>query len=211
MEYKENPEVRIDMVDRLFDRFNNAKLVMPPTQREFYEELAPYCLGKIVFDVGCGVGVGTNIISHKARFVWGLDLEERHVDFARAMFAHENMRFDELDLLNYTTRELSKPHIIVLSEVIEHVSDYQGLLDGLKKMMDEKTIGFITTPNRNSDEIQKDTPRNPHHVREWTAGEFYDVMIKNFKFVTLYKHDLSETVDLDTKHTPIVAKVEGLL
>ena len=77
--------------------------------------------------------------------------------------------------------------------------------------MDNKTLGFITTPNRNSPDIQKDKPRNPHHVREWTAAEFWDVMCKNFKSVTLYKHDLSGTVDLDTTETPIVAKVEGLL
>jgi 2-polyprenyl-3-methyl-5-hydroxy-6-metoxy-1,4-benzoquinol methylase len=211
MSYKENPEVRIDMVERLFDRFKNTKLVMPQTQREFYQELAPYCLGRIVFDVGCGLGIGTNILAQKARFVWGLDLEENHIEFARGMFGSEHVRFDQYDLLNATPRELSKAHIVVLSEVIEHVADYQGLLDGLKRFMDERTTGFITTPNRNADEIQKDTPRNPHHVREWGAAEFYDVMIKNFKSVTLYGHDLKETVDLDSKRTPIVAKVEGLL
>ena len=211
MEYTENPEMRIDMVARLFDRFKNTGLVMPPTQREFYEKLAPYCLGKIVFDVGCGAGVGTNIIGNKARFVWGLDLEENHINFARAMFANENMRFDQYDLLNATPRELATAHIVVLSEVIEHAEDYKGILKGLKKFMSDKTIGFITTPNRNSPDIQKDKPKNPHHVREWTAAEFWDVMCANFKSVTLYKHDLSETVDLDTTETPIVAKVEGLL
>lgn len=211
MTYTENPELKLDMVARLFDRFKNTKLIMPESQRVFYQELAPYCLGKIVFDVGCGAGIGTNILAHKARFVWGLDLEENHIEFARAMFGCENIRFDQYDLLNATPRELATAHIVVLSEVIEHVQDYQALLSGLKKFMSEKTVGFITTPNRNSDDIQNDTPRNPHHVREWSAGEFYDVMIKNFKIVTLYKHDLSETIDLDSKHTPIVAKVEGLL
>lgn len=211
MDYQTNPETRIDLVPRLVDRFNNTGQVMGVGQKEMYEAIAPYCLGKIVFDIGSGLGIGANILSHHARFVWGLDIEDRHVRFARQMYGHENLRFDEYDLLNATPRELATAHIIVCVEVIEHIDDYDAALRGIKRFMDNNTVLFISTPNRNSPTLQKDKPRNPLHVREWTAAEFYDVLIKQFKSVTLYTHDLSKTVDLDTEATPIVAKCVGKL
>jgi 2-polyprenyl-3-methyl-5-hydroxy-6-metoxy-1,4-benzoquinol methylase len=211
MDYKENPETHIDLVNRLTDRFNNVGTCMGTGQREMYEQIAPYCLGKIVFDIGCGIGIGSNILSHFARFVWGLDLEDRHINFARQMYGHENMRFDQYDLLHSTPRELATAHIITCIEVIEHIDDYSAALKEIKRFMDNNTTLFISSPNRNSPTLQKDTPRNPLHVREWTAAEFYDVLIKNFKSVTLYSPNLQSTVDLDTQETPLIARCVGKL
>lgn len=211
MEYKKHPETRIDLVERLVDRFKNTGQVMGTGQKELYEAIAPYCLGKVVYDVGCGLGIGTNILSHKARFVWGLDLEPTHISFARQMYGHENLRFDEYNLLSSTPREIVPAHIVTCIEVIEHIEDTDAALAGIKRFMNDNTVLIISSPNRNSPTLQDDTPRNPLHVFEWTAAEFYDTMIKNFKSVTLYKHDLEEKVDLDTEHTPLVAQCIGLL
>ncbi len=110
-----------------------------------------------------------------------------------------------------TPRELSSANIITCIEVIEHVADYTTVINSIKRFMDNETTLFISTPNRNSDLLQKDTPKNIHHVREWSASEFYDVLIKHFQSVTLYNHDLSKDVDLDTKETPLVAKCIGVI
>lgn len=219
--YKEHEEKDIDMVHRLCDRFKNVGLVMPNKQREIYEAIrneivmtGRYKLKNTVCDVGCGTGIGSNILSEEAKFVWGIDKSEEHINFANQMFSRKalpQVTFDVVDILEFP-RETMKFSIVAMIEVIEHIDDYQTALDFVKgRLCKNSTVLYISSPNRNSPDIQDDTPRNDFHVREWTAGEFYDVMIKNFKSVNLYKWDLTEKVDLDTKYTPLVAKCKGLL
>jgi len=51
-------------------------------------------------------------------------------------------------------------------------------------------------------------------VREWTAGEFYEVMTRHFRNVVLYDSlklntfGIDETVDGNTTATPLLAKCE---
>ena len=85
-------------------------------------------------------------------------------------------------------------------------------MDTIKKFYDPgKTTFFLSTPNRNAEKFPQDHPLNPHHVREWSAAEAYDIMIHNFQSVTCYHWNMEETVDLDTKVTPLVFKLEGAL
>ena len=122
-----------------------------------------------------------------------------------------------MDLLKEPERPIATADIVCCIEVIEHVKDFSLLLNNLKRFYDPKrrTVFFISSPNRNSEKLGKDKPNNPYHVREWQAGEFYEVMIKNFQNVILYSVDKldtfgqEETVDGNTTDTPLLAKCEN--
>lgn len=208
-DYKENPEKPINMVERLYHRFETEGIIMPSEQRIIYEKLAEEMTGQIVLDAGCGTGVGSQILGREARFVWGIDSNERNIEYAKQMFGSKVMRFDVFDLVNPPPRERSKFHAIVCIDVIEHIDDYQKALDTLKTFFRPGiTKLWISTPNRNHESLQKDTPKNEFHVREWTPGEYYEILIKNFKYVTMFENDLSKTLDLDSKSFIILAKCE---
>ena len=115
-------------------------------------------------------------------------------------------------------RELMTFDIISCIETIEHIADYQRVLDFIKRLCKKGKKGevleppfatavFISTPNRNSDSINKVQPNNMYHVREWAGSEFYELLTKQFKYVVLMDWK-GNPVDGDTKETPIFAKCE---
>ena len=178
-----------------------------------------------IIDVGCGGGFGSYILSHEADFVWGIDIDDSNIRWCNAVFAkHKNgiyyssqLDFETIDITT-EKRELMKFDIVVCIEVIEHVEDYQSALNFLKSLCKvgkngeelahpDASIVYISSPNRNFPRIGQERPRNIHHVREWTAGELYEILVKNFKHVTLmdFKGNLQE---LDTKTSVLLFKCE---
>lgn len=235
------PAPELDLVSRIHGRFKGTGEVMPEAQRSIYERLTlefqnrvkqyrgyPKTIHKpTVADVGCGCGIGSNILSREAQFVWGIDVNEESVNYARQMFAREpnniyytpQISFDHLNIID-DPREVMGFDFVVCIEVIEHLPSQEAstLLSGLNRlfkkdkqgnqlMNDERTVLYITTPNRNSPLIQDETPRNEHHCYEPTAGEMYDFLTNHYRHVTVLNKDF-ELRDLDTTDTPLVYKLE---
>ena len=229
-DYKENPE----MEDKeqwktnigLFEK--NNVLLWKPT-KDMYTFIKNYCIEKIksdpqypkfiwkpnIIDIGCGSGVGTNILSQEANFIWGIDKNKKSVEFAKQAFTREKNGiyysaqeiFDHIDLTN-DTREMMKFDVVVMIEIIEHVADYANFLQTVIRKFDNgrDTEYFISTPNRNNDSIQKDHPKNSYHVREWTSEEFYAVLHQFFNDIKFYNSKGEPIEGYSTTHTPLLAK-----
>jgi len=220
-QYIENEEKRdFPDFDLVHKRFEKSGTIKAESQIRMYKSISNvWAVGKIVVDVGCGIGVGSNILGWNALGVYGVDSNPKNVSVARQLYESPTIKFDEYDILNPPERPIATADIVTCIEVIEHVKDYDLFLDNLKKFHDNKrrTVFFISSPNRNSENLKQDRPRNEYHVREWQAGEFYDVLTRHFKSVVLYDaqildtFEIEETVDGNSKSTPILAKVEGIL
>lgn len=239
--YKTQDPVAIDMVQRLYSRYANTGNVMPASQRVIYEQVRDYLVERVkqyrgypkqihkptVADVGCGLGIGTNILSQEAQFTWGIDNDENHVSFARQMFARDmnniyftpQVTFDVIDVLN-EPRGLMQFDVIVCVEVIEHIprTETDSLVRFCNRLFktdkygkylsgNEGTVLFLSSPNRNSPDLDNTCPRNPHHCFEASAGELYEYLIGKYRHVTVCNERL-EPQDLDTTDTPLVFKLE---
>jgi len=162
---------------------------------------------------------GSGILGWNALGVLGVDNNPENVDVAKQLYESPQVKFETHDLTKSPERPLATADVVTCIEVIEHVADFDILIQGLKRFNDPKrrTVFFISSPNRNSEKLGKDRPNNEYHVREWTAGEFYEVLTKHFKNVVMYSVDklntfeFEETVDGETTDTPILAKCEGLV
>lgn len=248
-EYKENPEaddkdqVLANLAQFIYThrdkehpkgRKNGILLYYP--QRNMYNFVKNYCMKKAmshpqypkyiwkpkIVDVGCGSGVGSNILSLEADMVWGIDKNSFSIEFAKEAFTREKngiyyssqVTFDEIDLMN-DNRQFMAFDIVVSIEVAEHIADIHGYLNQLKRftkrdkkgnvIKEQGTEFFISTPNRNNQKIRKDRPENPFHVREWTSLEFLGLLKKHFEQVELM-NDKGEPVPDDSDHQIIFAK-----
>lgn len=180
-----------------------------------------------VVDVGCGIGIGSNYLSMEAQFVWGIDSNEESINYARQCFERlqnniyytPQVTFDVVDATN-EPRDLQQFDYVTCIEVIEHIpnAESEKLLTFLNRFVKKNKDGswvsdasrtkiFLSTPNRNSPKIQKDTPRNEHHCFEPTAAEMYTFLTKHYHYVTVLDEHL-EPQELGTEATPLVYKLE---
>lgn len=171
-----------------------------------------------IVDVGCGSGVGTNILSCEADFAWGIDKNLKSIQFAQQAFTRmknniyysSQCTFDQIDIME-DTHEFMKFDYIISIEVFEHIDDYQGFIDNLiLKLGKPGTIYWLSTPNRNNKSLSQDgPPKNKYHVREMRSGEFLAALKKTFHEVQLFN---SAGVPIPaeeyetTEHTPLLAK-----
>ncbi len=241
--YRENEPLDYKAADpqylRNIDFFRKCDKILYPTQRNMYEYVRNYCIDFVknhpqypkfiwkpkIVDVGCGGGWGANILSQEGDFVWGIDIDDRSILWAKEVFTRNKnniyytpqLSFEVVDILN-EPRELMAFDIVVCIEVIEHIEDYQKVLDFLKRLCKkdkkgvyleplEATKVFISTTNRNWRKQPKEHPGSSRHVREWIPAEFYKILEDNFKYVTLMNTN-GDLVDLDMTDESMFFKVE---
>lgn len=235
--YQENPE-QDDKPQWTANivQFSKSGTILWKATRTMYEYVKDYCMKKAldhpqypkyvwkptIVDVGCGCGVGSNILSQEADFVWGIDKNKESVKFAQECFTRQKngiyynsqVTFDNIDIIK-DDREMMVFDIVVAIEIIEHIDDYKTFLKNIIRFAKQKkgsynvesgpTEFFISTPNRNNRHIRQDKPYNKYHVREWTQEEFIDVLSKFFENIEIMD-SLGRPVGDKKDHTPLLAK-----
>jgi ubiquinone/menaquinone biosynthesis C-methylase UbiE len=213
-----------------------GKLLWYPT-RNMYTYIKNQCIKKVqahaqfdkqiwkpnIVDVGCGSGVGSNILSQEAHFVWGIDKNEWSIEFAQEAFTREKngiyyspqVTFDVFDIMQ-DSRQVMQFDMVVAIEIIEHIYDTDKFLRALQRFTKKDKKGnvhvnpptefYISTPNRNSKKIRKDHPDNTFHCREWTKKEMFDMLSKYFEQVELYDNKGTPIPDLEGAEDLVLAK-----
>jgi 2-polyprenyl-3-methyl-5-hydroxy-6-metoxy-1,4-benzoquinol methylase len=224
----------------LFKR--QGKMLWGPT-RSIYNFIRDYNLNKItqhpqypkfiwkpkIVDVGSGCGVGSNVLSQEADFVWGIDKNVNSVRFAKECFTRvknqiyysSQVTFDVIDIMT-DTRQFAYFDQVVAIEIIEHIDDYKEFLKALTRfdkkdkkgnvVTQDPTEYWISTPNRNNAGISNNRPKNKYHVREWTSFEMYDILSEYFTNIVMHNSngiEIPRDEYKTTNHTPILFRCSG--
>lgn len=213
---KKNVSAEVSWVDREIKRFKETGNLIPVRQEKLYQKIRDHFVqGRTVLDIGCSAGVGANLLSHQARFVWGVDINEEAVRFATRAFKRPNLDFTVMDIEKPPEREMAKFEIITMLETLEHLEHPEEALNNIKRFFTPQTIAFITIPNYANEEVRSNQDKHGFHLSNWDAGAFYELLTKHFQAVVLYSVDKleqwnqEETVDGTTTDYLIVAKIEG--
>ena len=75
----------------------------------------------IVLDVGCNTGMMPLVMSKKACFVYGIEIEDRHIKEAKAKRQKDNVEFICADATTYDYAPLKAIDCVTLSNVLEHI------------------------------------------------------------------------------------------
>jgi 2-polyprenyl-3-methyl-5-hydroxy-6-metoxy-1,4-benzoquinol methylase len=143
---------------------------------EWASALAP---ARRVLDAGCGTGYGSRILSTAgARHVLGADIAAAVVEAARA---HESdcLEFAQADIARLPYADGSFD-LITCFEVIEHVPEPGAVLAELARVLAPGGVLAISSPN-----ADRYPQGNPHHLREFTTGEFEALLQEVFSAVRL--------------------------
>jgi 2-polyprenyl-3-methyl-5-hydroxy-6-metoxy-1,4-benzoquinol methylase len=184
----DNPFHRLAAMAVLTD--NHGERMVPETTgvEVFWEHVyryafaTKYVAGKRVLDVACGEGYGSAALQRAgAAYVVGVDINE-------VVCAHANRKYG-IETRQGTAEELPLPNssvdVIVSFETIEHVPKPLRFLDECLRVLTDRGMLIISTPNKGVYGWRGGV-QNPHHCSEMTAEEFEASLRARFRDVRLY-------------------------
>ncbi len=146
------------------------------SRNNLIEHLARYALvvgdaDKIVLDVGCGSGHGSNNLARKFKRVCGVDVSEGAIKYAK-----ENWQEKNIDFVVGSGINIPFPRdtfdVVVAFEVFEHIEKWESFLQEIKRVLKKDGKLYISTPNKDIYSPGTAKPINPHHFFEMTESEF---------------------------------------
>jgi SAM-dependent methyltransferase len=162
---EENPKHSIIRYDKFFlEKINNADEVL---------------------DVGCSKGWLSNILSKKAKYVLGIDFNEKSIESAKK-YASDNLKFVVGDVVAYNFNQ--KFDVVILSNVLEHI---ENRVDFLKRIsqIGKKLLVRVPLVTRDWVSVYKKNKGLPYklddsHYIEYREEEIYNELQEaGFKIV----------------------------
>ena len=156
---------------------------VPAENYWFQRHVAAYRLAALlvtgtVVDAGCGEGYGTAILARRATRVVGLDVDEATLSHASG--AYRPTRFVRGDVERLPVADSSVDAIVAL-QVIEHLEDADGFLEGCERALRRGGVLIVSTPNR----ATFPAGINPFHTREYDASELAELLRTRFPGVRM--------------------------
>ena len=149
-----------------------------------YEAVAPLVKGKIVLDIACGSGYGTDYLAKNgAKEIIGCDIDKNSITKSQFCYQAPNLKFQTADALKLPF-ENGKFDLIVSLETIEHFSaDKQSvLLQEFKRVLKEDGTLIVSTPNSLASR-----EKNPWHLKELNKEELKNLLKEKFLYSRIYE------------------------
>lgn len=190
----------MNAVALVWDRLAHGGPAMFPEQVSIYRHLAQRFRGRRVLDVGCGIGIGSNILAHWGCRVVGLDRDVETVRVAQALYPDLTFEIWNITRGAVVVDQAQTTEVCVAVEVIEHIEDAVG---AIRNLLASAPIVILSTPNRASPMLGQYHPRNAYHVREYTPRE----MLEFLGHATIRDPFSWRVVGSETLMTPLVYEV----
>jgi ubiquinone/menaquinone biosynthesis C-methylase UbiE len=137
----------------------------------FLENIEP---GWTILDIGFNTGMLPCMLAQKAKFVYGIEINDEYVSIAKTRYANDNIEYICADATTYNYASCKLIDCITMSNVLEHI---EGRVDFLKRI--------IRQVNWAREEQKRFLFRVPQIDREW---------------LVLYKKEMGVEYRLDSTH-----------
>jgi SAM-dependent methyltransferase len=154
-----------------------------------YRFAVPWCEGRTVLDVACGVGYGSAILAEVARRVVGGDVDAESIAYARSRYGAANVEFVVLDAAALPFADDSFDAVCSF-ETIEHLDDREAYLREVARVLRPDGTYLVSTPRVDR---TTETPANPYHRVEYARADFEALLAGFFDGVEVYGQRRSET------------------
>lgn len=163
-----------------------------------------YVENKLVLDIACGEGYGSNLLASRADKVIGCDFDTKSINHANGKYKKKNLQFDQgcITQLPYQDHTFD---VIICFETIEHVENYNLAMKELQRVLKESGILIMSTPNK-SEYSDKRNFNNIFHKHEFYIAEYKEWLISVFKFNTfLYQKPIFGSIIQNFEKTIITS------
>jgi SAM-dependent methyltransferase len=127
-------------------------------------------VGGVTLEIGTGSGYGVEVLSHSVVSLTTIDKHEPH----GGLGSYPNVDFHRMKVppLGFPSSSFD---CVVSFQVIEHIKDDFTFLSEVNRVLRHGGKFIVTTPNS-----RMSLSRNPWHVREYSPGEFTNLMECHF-------------------------------
>jgi len=160
--------------------WNRFKYVLSP-QFDIYREVSMVVRDRVA-DIGFGTGFGTHLFNVKAKEVYGYDVDEDAIQFAKTVFPFKNLYFEYGDITEGIGGAFD---YVVMIDVLEHLKQDMTALKNIKEMMTDGGTFIMSTPNR----LSRYRKAENHH-REYAPKELEGKLKRIFVSVSLRNYRL---------------------
>ena len=134
--------------------------------------------GSRFIDVGCNVGFAVEAARQCGFEALGIDIDAVAIDEARSLFS--DCRFEHCSA-EAVAASGQQYDVVYCSEVIEHLPDVAVFLQAIRKLVAERGLVFITTPDLGHRSVRRDPYavdfiRPPEHLLYFTRRSIERVM-----------------------------------
>lgn len=187
------------------ERFQGANVVDAGRRSPYWGEHAARYLfalslveDKTVLDIACGTGFGISLLSPKASFVTGVDIDPQAAFYAKSQCGDNaavllgnglGLPFDD-----------DRFDVITSFETLEHLHDRRGFLLELRRVLRFGGTLVLSTPNANYSLPVDGKPSNPFHIHEYTPDELRTEIGAHFSIVQLFGQDLDDSIQVSPFH-----------
>lgn len=166
-----------------------ARGILVKTLLEKYQTI----VGKNILDIGSGEG-GTSSVLSENNFVVSVDLSFLRLQRQRVNFQIKNSVNSNALLLPFSDSSFD---IIILQDVIEHLSDIENFLNELKRVLKPNGTIYLSTPNKLSIiNILSDPHWGLPLVAMLKREIIRDYILKYFRKSDMNRKDLAELISL---------------
>lgn len=144
-----------------------------------YALVLDYIKDKVVLDIACGEGYGSNLMSQQAQYVYGVDIDVETILNAQKKYKKENLNFQNgrADLIPIETNSID---VVVSFETIEHHDKHEEMMLEIKRVLKPDGIIVISTPDKYF-YTDKRGFKNEFHVKELYREDFVNLVNNHFK------------------------------
>ena len=143
-----------------------------------YAIISKYIEGKIVLDIASGEGYGTNLISQKAKFAYGVDIDAQSIADARQKYQKENIEFLEGSTDAIPLQDDSVD-VLISYETIEHHDRHEEMMQEIKRVLKPGGMVIISTPDKYFYSDKRNF-KNKFHIKELYKNEFLELVSRYF-------------------------------
>lgn len=196
-------------LDFLVDDPDLCSEYMLAAHRDFYRFAASRTRGLRVLDAGCGTGIGTEILAGTSSRAVGVDVKPLVLRYAARAHAGSGALYAAMDAGRLGFPDGSFDAVVV-DELLEHLPDHRPFLDEAARVLTETGTFVCATVNAAHTFGTTESPRNPHHFREFDVTSFRSELEERFGRVAVFGQGVGSEFRRYLRH-PVARAAEWLL
>ncbi len=156
----------------------------------------------VVVDASCGSGYGSEILSGRCKKVFGFDVSDHALQFAREHHQRENISFARADFNVSIPLEANIADVVVSFKTMENVARQEIMLGEFARIL--KRGGTLVISSLDADIAISE---NPFHVHRITKQEFIEELEKDFIIKDLY----GQNRHVISRPSPVTLSIIGII